>query len=355
MTNDGHGVRGGRGVSRRTVLKGLGAGAVAAAVGPAIAGAESKEKSVKAKTMGAGAHTYELVENWGALPDNVKYGNTHGVCEDSQGRIYVHNQSPTGHSMVVFDGDGKYITAWGEEYVSGAHGLQLSKEGGDEYLYLALTGQHRCVKTTLTGEVVWEIKCPMDSKVYEKEDQYVPTNIAIAPNGDFYVADGYGLSYIHQYNKNAEYIRTWGGKGSEAGKMNCPHGIWIDTRGAKPEIVVADRANVRLQYFDLEGNHLRFVTNDLLHPCHFDQRGTDLLVPDLFGRVTIFDKDNKLVCHLGEVPDANKMEGWPNIPHEKRVPGKFTSPHGAIWDHDGNVYVGEWIPDGRVTKLRRVS
>lgn len=304
---------------------------------------------------GSGHHTYELVDGWGTLPAKVRYGNTHGICEDSQGRIYIHNESPTGHSMVVFDGDGNFIAAWGEEYTPGAHGLQWSREGSEEFLYLALTSQHRCVKLTLAGEVVWELKAPMDTGLYGSEPEFVPTNIAVAPNGDFYVADGYGKSLIHQYNSDAEYIRSWGGKGSGPGEMNCPHGIFVDTRRAKPELVVADRANVRLQCFDLDGNHLRFVTNDLLHPCHFDQRGEDLLIPDLYGRVTIFDKDNRLITHIGATPDANKLEGWPNIPHDKRVPGRLTSPHGAIWDRDGNIYVVEWIPDGRVTKYRHVG
>ena len=305
--------------------------------------------------QGIGEHTYELVEPWGVLPTGIQYGNTHGVAEDSQGRIYIHNQSPTGHSMVVFDGDGKFITAWGAEFSKGAHGLQLSKEGRDEYLYLALTDEHRCVKTTLTGKIVWELKYPQEPGVYENETKYVPTNIAIAPNGDFYIADGYGLSYIHQYTKDAKYVRTWGGKGCEPGKMNCCHGIYVDTRGATPEIVVADRANVRLQYFDLDGNHLRFVSNDLLFPCHFDQRGGDLLIPDLFGRVTIFDKNNNLITHIGTTPGANKIDKWPDIAPDKRIPGRFTSPHAAIWDHDGNLYCVEWIPQGRVTKFRRVT
>jgi hypothetical protein len=256
--------------------------------------------------------------------------------------------------MVVFDGDGTFIMSWGEEYASGAHGLQLNEENGEEYLYLALTSQNRCVKTTLSGERIWEIGCPMDSGVYEKPEQFVPTNIAIAPNGDFYVADGYGLSYIHQYNAKAEYIGTWGGKGDAPGKMNCPHGIYVDSRGETPVLVIADRANVRLQYFDLNGNHLGFVTEELRFPCHFDQRGDDLLIPDLYGRVTIFNKDNKLITHLGDNPGVEKTEGYPNLPHNQRVPGKFISPHAAIWDHDGNIYAVEWVNDGRVTKLRRV-
>ncbi|MCL4691490.1 MAG: hypothetical protein KJ060_03155 [Candidatus Hydrogenedentes bacterium] len=302
--------------------------------------------------LGSGEHTYELVEGWGTPPSHIQYGYTHGVCEDREGRVYIHNQSA--HAMVVFDADGTFFTSWGEEYASGAHGLQLNVEDGVEYLYLALTSQNRCVKTTLSGERVWEIGCPMDSGVYEKPEQFVPTNIATAPNGDFYVADGYGLSYIHQYNAKAEYIRTWGGKGEAPGKMKCPHGILVDTRGDTPVLVVADRANVRLQYFDLDGNHLGFVTEELRFPCHFDQRGDDLLIPDLYGRVTIFDKDNKLITHLGDNPGVEKAEGYPNLPHNQRIPGKFISPHGAIWDRTGNIYVVEWVNDGRVTKLRRV-
>ncbi|MCC6489422.1 MAG: hypothetical protein IT364_18120 [Candidatus Hydrogenedentes bacterium] len=308
---------------------------------------------MKPVILGEGRHTYELVEGWGRTPAHIQYGYTHGVCEDRNGRIYIHNQSP--HSMVVFDSDGTFITSWGAEYEGGAHGLQLNRENGEEFLYLALTSQNRCVKTTLDGEVVWEIGCPMDSGVYKEPSEFVPTNIAIAPNGDFYVADGYGLSYIHQYSAKAEYIRTWGGKGDAPGKMKCPHGIFVDTRGEQPVLVVADRANVRLQYFDLEGKHLGFVTDDLRFPCHFDIREGDLLIPDLYGRVTIFDRDNKLITHLGDNPGVEKREGYPNLPHADRVPGTFISPHGAIGDRDGNLYVVDWVSAGRVTKLRRTS
>jgi hypothetical protein len=110
---------------------------------------------------------------------------------------------------------------------------------------------------------------------------------------------------------------------------------------------------VRLQWFTLDGKFIKKVTDDLRHPCHFDQQGTDILIPDLHGRVTIFDKDNKLVTHLGDNPDSKE---WSNgFPKDKLVPGTFYSPHGAIWDKAGNIYVAEWLSYGRVTKLRKVS
>lgn len=341
-----------QGASRRTFLK-TAAAAAAVVTGPQILIRAEADPAKREGVMGAGEHLYEWEDRWATLPDGRKFGYTHAIHEVADGRIFVHNQSPD--AVAIFDPEGKFITSWGAEYASGAHGMDLRVEGGQEYLYLALTGQHRLVKTTLDGEVVFELGAPTECAAYDKPEKYVPTNTAFAKNGDFYVADGYGQNYIHQYNIKGEYIRSWGGTGSEAGKMKCPHGIWVDTRGDKEEIVVADRSNVRLQYFSMSGEHLRFVNEGFLHPCHFDQRGTDLLVPDLFGRVTILDKDNKVITHLGEKPDANKVEGWPNLKPEQFEPGKFSSPHGASWDKAGNIFVAEWTQFGRVTKLRRVS
>lgn len=340
--------------SRRDFLKTAAAGTVAAAAaGPQIFVRAEDAKTGAAPVMGVGEHKYEWIEGWAKLPQGKKFGNTHAVQEDSQGRILVHNSGP--ESIIVFDPDGNYIKSYGKEWEGAAHGMQLRKEGNDEFLYLAPTGQHKVFKTTLDGEVVLEIGFPKTAGLYDDQTKYVPTNIAVASNGDIYVADGYGKSYIHHYNAKGDYIRSWGGVGTDPGKLNCPHGIWIDTRSGAEEIVVADRANVRLQYFSLDGQHLRFVTKDLLYPCHFDQRGDDLLVPDLHGRVSIFDKTNALIAHLGENSGVEKAQLWPNLPHEKREPGKFISPHGATWDRAGNIYVAEWVPDGRVTKLRRVS
>lgn len=334
--------------TRREFLKQAAAGTALAAIGPNVLVGAAEQKII-----GEGAHKYEWVDNWATLPKGKQFGYTHAVIEVADGRIFVHNQSED--AVAIFDADGKYMGSWGSHLAPGAHGMELNVEDGQEFLYLAPTGLHKCYKTTLDGEVVWELDYPKECAAYENAEQYKPTNIAIAKNGDFYIADGYGLSWIHQYNKDAEYIRSWGGKGSDPGKLNTPHGIWVDTRSGDERLVVADRSNERLQYFSMDGEHQGFVNDGLLYPCHFHQRNDELLIPDLFGRVTIFDKDNKAVAQLGENPGVEGQEGWPNLPHEQREQGKFISPHGACWDHDGNIFVAEWVNDGRVTKLRRLS
>jgi hypothetical protein len=62
-----------------------------------------------------------------------------------------------------------------------------------------------------------------------------------------------------QYNSKGEYQRTFGGKGKEAGKLDCPHGIIVDMRGPAPVLTVADRGNARIQRFTLRGEHIDFV------------------------------------------------------------------------------------------------
>lgn len=336
--------------SRRHFLK-VGA-AAAATLGPTLIIPGPAKGRTKRVVLGTGDHTYEVVPRWGKLPAGVKYGYTHGVQVDSHNRIIVHNQSKD--AVMIFDHKGKLIKSWGPEFQHGAHGCLLRKEDGTEYLYLSDYERHIVVKATVDGEIVWTLRYPKDSGVYEKEEQFRPTNTVVAPNGDIYVADGYGLSYVHQYSPKLERIRTWGGKGSAAGKLDCPHGIWIDTRGAEPVVVVADRSNARLQYFTLDGKHVKFVTDAMRRPCHFDQARGELLIPDLWGVVTILDHDNKLITQLGDNPKVWEKKGWPNLPDTTWQVGKFISPHAACWDKRGDIYVVEWIAEGRVTKLRKV-
>jgi hypothetical protein len=177
----------------------------------------------------------------------------------------------------------------------------------------------------------------------------------VAPDGRIYVADGYGQPWIHVYTKEARYITSFGGKGSGKGQLDNPHGIKIDTRGSRPLVLVSDRGNSRLQYFTLDGEHARFVQGDLRKPCTTIQWQDEIYIPDLFSRVTILDKRDKLVTHLGDREDCWKKEGWPNLPKSDWVEGAFSSPHDLHVDRSGNIYVVEWLSEGtpKITKLLR--
>jgi hypothetical protein len=351
--------------SRRTFLKATGAAAVTAACGPIVLGAEDKAGS-RLAVIGAGEHTYECHHGWGELPDHIRWGDTHGVAIDAAGLIYIKHRSHAPEPMdaiAVFDPDGKFVRSFGKQYHGGGHGIDIRKEGSEEFLYLCDVKHGLVEKATLKGEVVWSKGVPQEPGVYKPESKYSPTNVCFGPDGGFYIADGYGSHYIHQYDKDARWVRTWGGFGTEAGKMKTPHGIWLDNRpGREPSLVVADRANARLQYFTLDGKHLS-MGGDVSFPAHFDIRAQELLVPDLHTRVTILDKDNQVIVHLGEDPQWRKHvvdslgKGQTPVRTQPQTwpAGKFIHPHDACYDRAGNIFVVEWVPTGRVSLLKKVG
>lgn len=342
--------------TRRTFLIAAGAGA------PLILGATDKAGTRK-PVLGSGGHVFEVTHDWGELPAEIKYGNTHGVCEDASGKIYVHHTvnaaSESSDSMVIFDQKGKFIKSWGKDFKGGAHGLLIRKEGNQEFLYLCDTKRGLVVKTTLDGEEVLTIGYPVESAAYEpnpdgSKKKYSPTNLAVAPNGNIYVGDGYGSSYVNVYTPEGKYIKTFGGKGAEAGKLDCPHGIVLDTRGDQPILMVADRANHRIQTFDLEGEHLSFIEGTNL-PCTFGfNKHGETVVPDLGARVTLMDRHNRVIEHLGDDSAAHDWEHVRTLDRSAFKPGKFVCPHGACFDYEGNIFIVEWVEVGRVSKLRRV-
>ncbi len=311
--------------------------------------------------IGSGEHVYEAIHDWGTPPSRVRWGNTHAVQVDRQGFVYVfhtvHEGAESDHAVVVFDADGKFVRSWGGAFAGGAHGMQLRREGGDEVLYLTDIRRSIVQKTDPRGNVLLTLGYPTESPAYQRDDQrraayWKPTNVAVARSGDIYVADGYGSSHIVVFDADGRYKNTFGGgRTDRAGDLYCPHGIWIDDRMGVEEVLVADRMNHRLQYFDLDGKHLRFVDGVDL-PCHFDVSPDGLLlIPDLARRVTLLDRDNRVLAHLGVGLDD--WEQRREAPRDQFQAGKFICPHGACFDHAGDIYVVEWVEIGRITKLER--
>jgi len=335
------------------------------------------QKSERLPIVGAGAHRYEVLHNWPQLPHNYTWQITHNVAVDQEGLLYVIHEGreelKDHPSIFVFDEKGKFVRAFGQQFQGGGHGLEVRTEGREQFLYVTgYQGLKNFAKLTLTGEQVWEKRAPMDSELYPKgedtqpakrwgRDAFMPTNYAFLPDGGFFLADGYGSYRIHRYDKDGKWVSKFGGLGTGPGEFNTPHGIAIDNRpGRAPSVVVADRANKRLQWFTFDGKHLKTLDGFIL-PANIDVRQGVLLVPDLSARITLLDADDQVIAHLGEDPewrekvtkDRNAMrrdekgEGW--------VSGKFLHPHDACFDATGNIFVAEWVQTGRITKLRKLS
>lgn len=358
--------------SRRHFL----AGTTATALGgiQLITTRKSRAGEKNGVVIGEGEHRYEVIHNWPSLPDKYTWQTTHNVAVDSQNRLYVIHEGkpdqPDHPAIFVFDEDGKFVKAFGSQFQGGGHGIEVRKEEGGEFLYV--TGylhMAKFSKLTLDGEEVWTEYAPMQSGLYGEaepkrttrlwgREYFHPTNFAFLEDGGYFLADGYGAYTVHRYGADGKWQSKIGSPGKEDGQFNTPHGLWIDDRkeGDK-QLVVCDRANARLQWFDLDGTH-RSTLDGFILPANVDRRGDVLLVPDLSARLTLLDGENNLI-HLGEDPEWRKEvlkdkkamrsnpDGW--------VSGKFVHPHDACFDADGNIFVAEWVATGRISKLKKLS
>ena len=360
--------------TRRQFINTAAAGSALALAAPAIVTAK---KTSGLTTVGVEGHRYEVQHMWPQLPEKFSWQTTHNVAFDSEGLLYVIHegrQKQSDHPAIfVFDGEGRYVRSFGSEFQGGGHGIEIRNEGGQDFVYVCAYQQQRSfAKLDTTGELVWRKGAPMESGFYHDgedqfpredspwgRDRFLPTNIAFLPDGGFFLADGYGAWRIHRYDKEANWVSSFGRPTDESkadGTFNLPHGIWIDDRRDEPTVVVADRALARLQWFSLAGEHRQTLDGFLL-PANIDTRGDLMLVPDLVGRVTLLDKDNQVIVHLGDDSTRMKSDGKYEIRRDeaKWLDGKFVHPHDACFDPDGNIFVAEWVQRGRVTKLRRMS
>jgi peptidylamidoglycolate lyase len=357
--------------SRRDFLGTAAAAATGAALLPGVNLRGDPADNVKKAPvrLGSGYHTYELDEDWGKLPAGMNYGFGCGVIVDKNDRIYLTSRSEN-PCVAIFDKQGKLEQAWSQDFAdkvgfttpqvkNTAHCLYWSMENGHEYIYWTenistnKTGPKfgaRVYKTEMDGKILFEIgNVDKENSTSQKFDWESPTDVAVGPNHDIYVVDGYGSQRVTRFDKNFTALRTIGGHGTGDSEFNICHGIWINSlKGGEPEVYIADRTNGRLQVFDLELNHKRNIVGTMRNPCCFYQHKDNLFIPDLASRVAILDEKDQVVTYLG---DGKEADGKKNKPNNRTNPALFAAPHAMCVDSKGSLYVVEWIPTGRPRKF----
>ncbi|SHF80289.1 NHL repeat-containing protein [Pedobacter caeni] len=290
---------------------------------------------------------YRLDVKWGQLnPLKNPVNDCHEMVQDSKGRIILLTNE-TKNNILIYNKSGKLLNSWGHEF-PGGHGLSLAKENGKDYLFITDTNRHQVYKTTLDGKVLMTIDCPMETGLYKKKEEFVPTETAIADNGDFFIADGYGLQYVFHYSADGKLLSYFGGRGAETKHLDNAHGICIDQRLESPSLLVTDRTRNCFKRFDMQGNLQEIIRlpgacvcrpvikNDYLYAAV-------LRSPDLnkegSGFTTILDKNNKVVSNLGGTEPVYK-DGvlQPMVQAEKIL----LNPHDVCVDNDENLYVAQW-------------
>ena len=292
---------------------------------------------------------YRINKRW-SQADISRYpvNDCHEMVQDSMGRILLLTNE-TRNNVLIYDKNGKLLKTWGTEY-PGAHGLTLFHENGEDVLFICDNNRHQVIKTTIDGKVLMVLDYPKDTGEYKSADEFIPTETAIAPNGDIYVADGYGKDFVIQYDAKGKYIRHFGGKGDAEKNVLNAHGVCIDGRDKNnPCLLVTSRLQNAFKRFSLTGDYLSTIPMPGAWVCRPVIRGNYLYAAVLqsqsrqwqqSGFVTILDENNKVISNLaGSEPayDANNT-----LNEMYQTIKAFQYPHDVCIDDEENLYVAQW-------------
>ena len=290
-------------------------------------------------TVGTGKYTYELVEGWGRLPEGWVLGQT-AIVTDSQDRVYLFNRSD--HPLVVMDRDGNFLTSWGEGTLPDAHGMFIDAE---ENIYMPVKNSHVVLKYSSSGNLLMTLGTwdqPSDTGWSGVTTDIVkqaagpfhrPSDVALSPEGDLYISDGYGNSRVHKFTGDGRLLFSWGAPGKTGpGEFHVPHGVWVHTDG---RVFVADRENHRIQIFTPDGEFLTQWT-DFSRPCDIYIDGDEtVFVPELDAFMSVLSIDGRLLARWSGPTEAGAH---------------------AIWvDSHGDLYINQNLEGQRLLKYRRLA
>ena len=321
--------------------------------------------------LGQDAYRYEVQHAFPQLPDRYSWQTTHNVAVDAAQNLYVIHEGKAqwkDHPAIfVFDADGKFLRAFGSEFQGGGHGLEVRREGSEEFLYVCGYQQVKSfAKLTLKGDVVWWRNAPMESGVYRAgedrvkkadwgQDRFMPTNFAFTDDGGFLLADGYGSFYIHRFDAEGIWLAhlVVRARAKESSRHRMASGLIDARRTSRASLSVTGRTT-RCRFSTCTGSIWETRTGFGL-PANLDTWQDLMLVPELHARVSLLDKDYNVVAQLGE--DVARVTGTKGVRNDAKQwqDGKFVHPHDACFNERGDIFVAEWVSTGRVSRLKRLS
>jgi hypothetical protein len=298
--------------------------------------------------LGHGPKRYKLNTGW-SQADTAQFpvNDCHEMVQDKLGRIILLTNE-TRNNVLIYDRSGKLLSTWGHEY-PGAHGLTLFNENGEDVLFICDNNRHQVIKTTIDGRVLLTLDYPKETGKYTKADEYIPTETSIAPNGDIYVADGYGKDFVIQYDAKGNYIRHFGGRGDGDQYLLNAHGVCVDTRDKNnPTLIVTSRQQNAFKRYTLQGQYINTIALPGAWVCRPVIKGDHLYAAVLqsnnnqwkqSGFITILDKEFKVVANLGgtEPVYTNGV-----LQEMQQTEHAFAYPHDVCIDNDENLYVAQW-------------
>ena len=322
--------------------------AITALVAAAAAGGHAHGQPTRARS-------YEEVKDWPKLPANVRLGECAGVASDPNGHIFIFHRPGRGFepgateklaepAVLEVDADsGALLHAWGANTFLVPHGITIDTSNN---VFLTDVGLQQVFKFSHDGTLLLALGEPRVGG-WDGTHFNQPTDIAIRPDGTFYVSDGYVNSRVAIFDRAGKELREWGRKGSGAGEFSNPHGLTFVPGGA--DVLVADRENSRLQLFDKDGAFKRewtgakdAQTTGRVFAVAADAAG------NYFVAIRRADYDTQ---HTGVVKLDREWKIVDSIGFGQAGDPVFNAVHDLALGKDGAIYVAE-TRTKRVVKLR---
>jgi hypothetical protein len=296
------------------------------------------------------APNYNAIPDWERIPSGYSHPDVAAVAVDSKDRVFLFCRGD--HPVMVYERDGRFVGSWGEGvFTLRTHGITI---GPDDSVYCTDDAGHSVRKFTPDGKLLLTLGDnagkPSDSGYDGSNLTTVtraappfnrPTNLAVAPNGDLYVSDGYGNARVHRFSAAGKLVASWGEPGMGPGEFMLPHGIAVDATG---NVFVCDRESDRIQVFTADGRFVREITEvhrptqivlarGLMYVSELVWRAGQQsfrhgpIQRDLPSRVSVLDMNGTVLARIGG-PDPC-------------APGSFCAAHGLAVDSRGDLYVAE--------------
>ena len=293
---------------------------------------------------------YSVVEGWEQLPAGFTHLDCVGIGVDAQDNVYLLTRDQS--RVIVYDRSGKFLRSWGEDlFTPRTHGLTI---GPDGTVFVVDEGVNCVYRFNQNGEQIGTIGTPggPSDTGYDGTLESIrggppfnrPTNLAVAPNGDLYITDGYGNCKVHRFSADGKLIQSWGEPGTGPGQFNLVHGAAVTADG---RVLIADRENDRIQIFTADGKFIEQWTHV--------QRPTNVRI-DAAGRIYVSElwwRDGQVSQRHGAIsperpgsacvlaPDGTLLARFGASTAERSAAGNFVAPHDICVDSHGDVYVAE--------------
>ncbi len=279
--------------------------------------------SAETEQVVLGEQRYSIERFWGNWPDNYRFGIFSTLAVDSAGAVFVAQRN--GAPVIVLEANGDYREQWDASGVTDPHGISIDCR---DRVLLVDRDAHEIQIRSLTGAALSRLGT-RNTPSFQAPFNH-PTSAFATPDGEIYVADGYGNFALHRFDTNGSLISTWGKPGTAAGEFSTPHCVWVDQLD---RVLVADRENNRICVFDRDGLYMTSWLG-FYHPMAIaeDKQG-GLYVSDQIPSVTKLNQDGQIVGRCRPV--------W-NVPH------------GMACASDGTLYFVEMQPNS-ITVARPVK